>query len=105
MVNKIKGSIYYFLDILNLSISVLLCLAFPIFYLSSLSLLLHKRSMKLISIKNITEDLPKPQTETTLNIIMESPITPLALITGVGVLAISLTTLKALVWALRTIPK
>jgi hypothetical protein len=57
------------------------------------------------SIKNITEDLPKPQTETTLSIIMESPITPLALITGVGVLAISLTTLKALVWALRTIPK
>lgn len=42
------------------------------------------------SIKNITEDLPKPQTETTLNIIMESPITPLALITGVGVLAIYL---------------
>lgn len=57
------------------------------------------------SIKNVTEDMPKPQTKTTLNIIMESPITPLALITGVGILAISLTTLKALVWALRKMPK
>ena len=57
------------------------------------------------SIQSIGEDMPKPKGESALHIIMESPITPLALVTGVGVLAISLTALKALVWALRRIPK
>jgi len=79
MVNKIKGSIYYFLDLINLSISVLLCLAFPI---SSLSLLLHKRSMKLISIKNLNNIRSRFSTESVIDpniladFIKEDALTP-----------------------------
>jgi len=57
------------------------------------------------SFQDLKEDIPKPKVDTALNIIMASPITPLALVTGVGIIAISLTTLKARVWALRKMPK
>lgn len=54
---------------------------------------------------DIARDTPKPDMDTTLQHIMETPITPFAFVTGMGVLSIGLITLRLTAWALRILPK
>lgn len=53
----------------------------------------------------IIKETPKPKIDATITAIMETPLTPLAIITGVGLLSISLGILKATLWVLRKAPK
>lgn len=59
------------------------------------------------TVENISENIkiPNPKIESTFSMLMETPITPLALLTGIGILTVSITTLKVLVWTLRKLPK
>lgn len=50
-------------------------------------------------------NIPKPDIEYTLKAFMESPLTPLTLVSGVGVLTIGLGSLKLILWVLRKVPK
>ena len=52
-----------------------------------------------------SQDIPKPNIEKTFNAFMETPLTPITILTCVGGLTISLGILKTLVWVARKIPK
>jgi hypothetical protein len=57
---------------------------------------------------NIPKDVvsvPKPNIETTMRAIMETPLTPLTIAASVGVLSITLGLLKVTLWVLRRAPK
>lgn len=58
-----------------------------------------------LNVTNIAKDTPKPQIDTTLQHIMETPITPFAIVTGMGVLSLGLCALRITAWALRKLPK
>jgi hypothetical protein len=49
-------------------------------------------------------NMPKPYIETTLKVMMETLLTPLAIVTGVGILSIGFGLLKITLWALRKAP-
>lgn len=77
--------------------------AIPDFLSSALSLI----STPTLSTTHVTNsiNIPKPNIESTLKVIMETPMTPFAIVTGVGVLTVGLGLLKATLWVLRKAPK
>jgi hypothetical protein len=57
-----------------------------------------------VSPSALDKDIPLPSTRS-LQAIMESPLTPLTIVTGIGVITISLGVLNLIAWTLRRIPK
>jgi len=49
--------------------------------------------------------IPKPNIETTIRAVMETPLTPITIAASVGVLSITLGLLKITLWVLRRAPK
>lgn len=50
-------------------------------------------------------ETPKPSIDTTIRAVMETPLTPLATVTGVGIMTIFAGSLKLALWILRKNPK
>lgn len=54
---------------------------------------------------SIIKETPKPEIDTTIRAIMETPLTPLTIVTGIGLLSVSQGVLRVTLWVLQRSPK
>lgn len=54
---------------------------------------------------NVIREVPKPNIENTINTIMQTPLTPITIVTCLGGMTVAMVIVKGLVWVLRKVPK
>jgi hypothetical protein len=74
-------------------------------FLGSMMSLIPMPTIPSMNLSNEASSLPKPDFTNTMRAVMETPLTPITIATGVGIFTISLGILKVTLWALRKIPK